>query len=235
MKFYILVLCVCFVMSGCSGLTNGKAADKTTLTDAEEFADRKDQNQAVEQQFISVERPGQSPLQIPVNDISDLQSYINQSSDPEIEIQRITTNNLFQKDNNEYILVGYGCGIKLCSWLLVEHDNGKFRSIEVSDASFYQQFELWNSYLALKFGQNELNVVVRNQIVIINLQNMKLVPLPADLAYLTTFEYPIPDLKWINGALRVSIADISDTSFESLEKWFKLPTPPVRKVEWNIK
>ena len=170
-----------------------------------------------------------------MNEIPELQVYIDQSSDPEVELEKIFTKYLFQNDSKDYIPVSYGCGVKLCTNLFLEHDNGKFRSLTVSETSFYQQHQQSDSYVVIRFGQNESNEVVRNQLAVINLSNWKQITPPSELAFLSQFEYPIIDMKLAGGSLVLSVADVLDTSYETLADWFNQNERSVREIEWILK
>ncbi|MHC0035305.1 hypothetical protein [Pseudoneobacillus sp. C159] len=185
--------------------------------------------------ILTIEKPNQVPIQIDIKKyIPVLVSYLEQFDEPEREMNRIQSNYLFSNQERDFFLLSYNCGIKICNQLFLEHYQGDIKSIEVSEASFLQDFKRSNTYLAFLFGRNEGTEVIRNQVVIFNLQDFQKTNLPEDLGILESFEFPILSIEWKDGVFISTVAVVEDTSYDCIIEWNKNNKVPIQKLKWNI-
>lgn len=165
------------------------------------------------------------------NDVPELKEYLENSSDPEIEIDRIKVTYLTKFNSNEYYIISYGGGVKLSSNLLLKKDeDGLFTSKLLSEASMYQNF--MNSpnkkYIVFLFGRNEGPEVIRNELVVVN--TITLVRIEID-EIIKPFTLPILKYIWVNNeTLEIIVPDIKNTDFNTLNQWFKYEQKPTRKI-----
>ncbi|WP_053368117.1 hypothetical protein [Bacillus sp. FJAT-27245] len=183
---------------------------------------------------LHIEMPNREPLYVSLETLPILNTYLEQFEDKKNEISRIRSSYLYTTDQKDYFLVNYSCGTKLCNQLLLEHKQGEIQSLHISEASFLQNSKLNNDYIAFLFGRNEGSDVLRNQVVIIDLKNFRKVSPPEDMKVLESFEYPIPTIEWGDGTLLSTIADIDDTSYEGIKKWYKNNQEPIKQFKWKI-
>lgn len=182
--------------------------------------------------FLQINIPDQTPLKISVDQVPILNSYLEQFEDNKNELNRVSSTFLFTNNQKDYILLNYSCGMKLCNQLLLEHKDGEFRSLQVSESSFLQESKQNNEYIAFLFGRNEGTEVLRNQVVIINLKKFQKISPPENLNIFGSFEYPIPMIEWNDNTLIARIADIDDISYKSLNEWNKKKT--FQHLEWKV-
>lgn len=148
------------------------------------------------------EQPDKETFHIDIGRLPILMSYLDQTEDSELEISRFRSNYMFTHNHKDYFLVSYNCGTKPCNQLLVELDQDEIKSFEVSESSFLQGVKLNEGHSVFLFGRNEGTEVVRNHVVIFNLDEFRKVLPPEQLRVLESFEYPIlsgwiTNLEWI--------------------------------------
>lgn len=184
---------------------------------------------------LELKRPNQEPFHIVIEDkLPILMSYLKQFEKPEKEINRIRSSYLLTNNKKDYFLVSYSCGSKQCDQLLLEYNQEEIQSFHVSEASFYQDSIYDNNYLTFLFGRNEGSEVLRNQVVTFNLEEFQKIQPPEDLTALETFEYPIPSIEWSDGTLIVTIADLENTTYENIKKWYENKKLPIQLLKWNF-
>ncbi|WP_432666737.1 hypothetical protein R9X47_10290 [Wukongibacter baidiensis] len=169
------------------------------------------------------------------NAIYELKEYLENSSDPEIEIGRIKLTDLIKLNNNEYYIISYGGGIKLSNNLLLKkNEDGSFSSKLLSEASMYQNF--MNSpnkkYIAFLFGRHEGPEVIRNDLVVVESITLETVEIDK---VIESFTLPILKYIWLdNETLEIIVPDIKNTDFNTLDQWFKSKQKRTRKIVGKI-
>ncbi|WP_313798276.1 hypothetical protein [Cytobacillus sp.] len=185
--------------------------------------------------ILDFEQPSKESIFIDIdNQVPILKSYLAQFDEPEIEMSRMQSTYLISYKQRDYFLLSYSCGTKICHQLLLEHYQGKIKSFEVSEASFLQDSKHSNNYLAFLFGRNEGKEVIRNQVVIVDLQNFRKMTLPEHFGILESFEYPIPSIEWKDRHLKATIAVLEDPSYDSIKEWNKNNKESTQELLWKI-
>ncbi|MBY0121654.1 hypothetical protein [Bacillus sp. S/N-304-OC-R1] len=184
--------------------------------------------------FLPIDILDHEQLNVSIDKVPILKSYIEQFEDKENEINRISSRFLYRNNQKNYILVNYSCGTKLCNQLFLEEKEGNIQSIQVSESSFLQDSKINNDYLAFLFGRNEGSEVVRNQVFIIRLKDFQKISPPDDLILLESFEYPIPMIEWKDEVLIATIANIDETSYEGIKQWYMNKQHSIQQIEWKI-
>ncbi|MCG7344645.1 hypothetical protein MHZ92_10890 [Sporosarcina sp. ACRSL] len=88
---------------------------------------------------LVLERSGMEDIQIDIEKLPVLLSYLSQNDNPELEMNRLRSTFILTHQQKDYFLVSFNCGVKLCDQLLVEHSSkDEVRSIEVSESSIFQ-------------------------------------------------------------------------------------------------
>ncbi|ATF10560.1 hypothetical protein A616_00295 [Brevibacillus brevis X23] len=185
------------------------------------------QNQNREELIITSES---ETITIPIERIPTIRTYLEEyttsSSERKTEIERMRVNPL-PNPNATYAVISYSCGIKLCDNVLVNYKNDQVTSIPLPQSSFFQEalFTVDNKYLAIKFGKNEGSTVSRSSLVIIDTVEIKNAEFQNNSEIINkitngNFTVPIRNLHWENDTtLKVTIPDIKDYSFKTIEKW----------------
>lgn len=181
--------------------------------------------------LLQMKIPNQNPLSISVDKIPIINSYLEPFKDKKSELNRMRINYLFTNNQKEYILLNYSCGTKLCNQLLLEHKDGEWQSLQISESSFLQFSKQNGEIAAFLFGRNEGSEVLRNQVVIVNLKKFEEIPPPENLKILSSFEYPISMIEWNDDTLIAKVANIDDTSFTNVKEWNK---KTFKQLEWKV-
>ncbi|WP_188205543.1 hypothetical protein [Alkalibacillus aidingensis] len=225
------------ILFGCSPSNENETEENhTQSSENEDNSSGNNEDQTEDDKIIlDIELPNQKTIHINIEkDIPILQSYLEQFDEPKSEVNRMRSNYLLSNKQRDYFLISYNCGTNLCDQLLLEHNQGDFNTFKVSEASFMQVSKQNNDYLAFLFGRNEGDEVLRNEVVIFNLEDFQKISPPENLAMLESFEYPISSIEWKDGRLITTIAEIDDTSFEALMEWYKNHENPTQKLQWEI-
>lgn len=212
-----LLIIVSMTLIGCGTSSKNKTEEKNiqSFETEQDSSDSKEENHITakkgsneanntesnlrKKMILNIEKPNQEPIHIDIKKhIPVLISYLEQFDEPEIEMNKIQSNYLFSHKERDYFLLSYSCGIKVCNQLLLEQYQGNIKTLEVSEASFLQDFKHSKDYLAFLFGRNEGTEAIRNQVVIFNLQDFQKNNLPEYLGILESFEYPILSIEWNN-------------------------------------
>ena len=208
-----LSLSLMFLLMGCESSvqsninqTNNSIADDLKMSEGKELT-------------LVFEESDSEAIQIEIEKLPVLMSYLTQNDKPELEMDRFQSTYIHTHQQKDYFLISYNCGVKLCDQLLVEHSQDGINSIEVSNSSFLQDAKQQEDYLALLFGRNEGTEVVRNQIAVFNLKEFEKVLPPNQLEVLESFDYPISRIEWEGKDLRVNIANIKELTYENIKKW----------------
>ncbi|WP_289136812.1 hypothetical protein [uncultured Brevibacillus sp.] len=179
---------------------------------------------------------------IPVDAIPALREYLAQynAQQRQEEINRIVIQDFPSKSAGSFADIGYSCGTKLCSHVLVQlKDGNEIKTLPLREGSIFQEayFSPDESKLAILFGRNEGTEFVRNVVVFVdttNLVEMKIVD-PSDsvrqLVSDDSFIWPIRDLQWLdNNTLALTVPDLTDSSYEALVNWNR-ENGPAKKLQ----
>lgn len=179
---------------------------------------------------------------IPVDSIPALREYLAQYNPQERqeEINRIVIQDFPSKSAGAFADIGYSCGTKLCSHVLVQiKDGNEIKALPLREGSIFQEayFSPDESKLAILFGRNEGTEFVRNIVVFVDatkLEEIKIVD-PSDpvrqLISDDSFIWPIRDLKWLdNETLTLTVPDLTDSSYEAIVNWNR-ENGPAKKLQ----
>ena len=163
---------------------------------------------------------------IPFSSISIYENYLQEQSDPLIEIERTSFEllPLNSTDGSKYGVLTYNCGVKLCSSLLVKLSK-TFTSVGLGYGMLLDMKQSPNlEHAVFRYGENEGNVVLRNNLIPVNLEKMALLhPVNKEFSeeFVENATWPITEYKWISDQnLSIRVADIQDTDYDSLLTWY---------------
>ncbi|WP_318614544.1 hypothetical protein [Sporosarcina sp. YIM B06819] len=176
---------------------------------------------------------------IPFSSISIYENYLQEQSDPMVEIERSSFELLpiNSSDDSKYGLLTYNCGVKLCSSLLVKLSK-TFTSIELGYGMLMDMKQSSNlEHAVFRYGENEGDVVLRNNLIPVNLKEMVLLhPVNKELSeeFIESATWPITEYKWISDQnLSIRVADVQDTDYDSLLTWFN-GSKKTKKIEIEL-
>ncbi|MFJ7935922.1 hypothetical protein [Sporosarcina sp. NPDC096371] len=162
---------------------------------------------------------------IPFSSIPIYEDYLQEQSDRKVEIERTSFELLpfNSSDGGKYGVLTYNCGVKLCSSLLVKLSN-TFTSIELGYGMLMDMKQSPTLKSAVfRYGVNEGNVVLRNNMIPVNLEKMVLLnPVSKELSneYIEYATWPITEYKWISEQkISMRVADVQDSEYDSLLTW----------------
>lgn len=163
---------------------------------------------------------------IPFSSIPIYRDYLQEQSDSVDEIERSSFELLPLNSSNgsKYGVLMYNCGNKLCSSLLVKLSE-TITSIELGNSMLMDMKQSPNLGLAaFRYGENEGNLVIRNRLILINLENMELLH-PVSKVFSKEFvesaTWPITEYEWNSDQnLSIRVADIQNADYNSLLTWF---------------
>ncbi|MBS4175386.1 hypothetical protein [Bacillus sp. FJAT-49736] len=167
---------------------------------------------------------------VPIKSVPIYEKYLADQSDKKLEIYRSSASylNLKSSDVSFYNILEYNCGNKLCSSLLIKISKDKkiISSIELGNGILIDRKQSPNlENVVFRYGVNEGNLVIRNNIIPINLKDMKLLqPKRKVLSreFIKKATWPITEYKWVNNnTVSMQSADIQKTDYDSLLNWYK--------------
>lgn len=167
---------------------------------------------------------------VPISSVPIYEKYLNDQPDKKLEIDRSSASylNLKTSDGSFYNILKFNCGNKLCSSLLIKISKDKkiISNIELGYGILIDMKQSPNQEnVVFRFGVNEGNVVMRNNIIPINLKTMRLLqPKGEKLSkeFIEKATWPITEYKWIsNNNVLIQSADIRNTDYDSLLNWYK--------------
>ena len=128
----------------------------------------------------------------------------------------------------------YGCGNKICDLELVQVDNqNNVRTLYLT-SGICAGSEVLEEKALLRIAKNEGANIARHQMFLIDLHKMDTLQPQHENDqehYFNAPLYPITEFKWLSkNAIELVVADITDTSYESLEKWYEETKPAVKKL-----
>lgn len=168
-------------------------------------------------------------ITLPIHSIPIYEQYLYGQSDRNLEIQRTSYDflNFHHSDESIFILLKYGCGTKLCSTLLIKMTNEQVTSMALSEGSIFIEVKQSPSgkSAAFLYGQNEGNLVIRNNLIPVDLEKMIIRTAEnIELAniYMDNAIWPITGFTWVkDDALKVKRPDISNSDYDSLFTWYE--------------
>ncbi len=176
---------------------------------------------------------------IPFSSIPIYRDYLQEQSDPVVEIERSSFELLpiNSPDSSKYGVLTYNCGVKLCSSLLVKLSQ-TFTSIELGYGMLLDMKQSSNlEHAVFRYGVNEGNVVLRNTLVPVNLEKMVLLhPVNKELSQelVETATWPITEYEWSSDQhLSIRVADVKNTDYDSLLTWFN-GSKKTKKIELEL-
>ncbi|MGG4495649.1 hypothetical protein [Brevibacillus reuszeri] len=181
---------------------------------------------------------------VPIDKIPSLNDYLSQytSVERKQEIERIIVTPFNSEKNGVFADVGYSCGTKTCNHVLIQVENDDIRTFILDQVSIFQRaiFSDDEKYLAILFGRNEGNELVRNILYIVDIEKLERIQINNSNEVINqrisvdSYIWPITEFKWLdNRTVELSVADINDSSYESVAKWFK-ENGPVKKIKLEI-
>ncbi len=176
---------------------------------------------------------------VPISSIPDFEKYLAEASDINIELERIQVEYLdWNFKINQYYMLKYGCGNKICQLVLVQiSELDEVKTLHLGEGIF-TGFEGIENTVMLRIGINEGNELIRHQIVILDLNTMQIQHpnnKKDDELYFNVPIYPITQFKWMTrDTIELVVADVPDTTYESIEKWYKSNNPPVKSIKITI-
>lgn len=172
---------------------------------------------------------------VPLSSIPPLEQYFKTEMDIKTELERMQVEPIDWKESKDQVFVlKYGCGNKICNLVLIKLNERKEVKITELTTGIFMDYEVFSNKSMFRIAVNEGSEVVKHQITAVDLKTMKpLHPLKeSDQAlYFSTPHYPITDFKWLSeDQVELTVANISDTTYESIDKWYKRTKPPVISV-----
>lgn len=189
---------------------------------------------------ITFENDSGQSVKVPFSTIPELNNYLADVADIHAELQRIQVEYLdWNQLNNDYFVLNYGCGNKLCDLVLVQIQNLQVVKTFYLGNGMFMDSKTFEQKAMIRIAVNEGNTVIRHQIMLVNINTLEKVDV-ADkngvAAYFNEPLYPITDYKMVTAnTIVLEVADIPDTTYESIEKWSQAANPPVKSVEITVK
>ncbi len=245
MKKKIIIFCCCFlaffaviffeknkIFNGFIIKNFGQSAEKSNQTKGKKIYNT-----------INLIDPEGNNIPIFISSLPLFEEYLMEQDDQKIEIERtsVTFLDIKSKDGSFYNLFKYDCGNKLCSSLLVKLSKEKkvISSLKSGYGMFIdvkQSLNLEN--VVFRFAINEGNLVIRNNLVPFNIKNMELLQVESKQIYQEYIEnanIPITDFKWVNNdVILIKVADIQDSTYDSLLNWYKAPIRKTKEIKIEL-
>lgn len=231
-------LSIGFVLILSALINNNKSVPSSNEDDTERI-ETSTSNQDVVPTEITLNSGTGKTFNVPISSIPDLEKYLDDATDVKIELERILVEYLdWNISDNDYFILKYGCGNKICDLVLLRIDKqNEVETIYLTKGSFAGS-EVFEGKAMLRIAVTEGAGIARHQMLIIDLDLMdKLHPLNKndDEYYFNSPLYPITEFKWISAnTIELVVADIANTSYESLEKWYKATNHHVKSVQITI-
>ena len=189
--------------------------------------------------LVKFENEDGESIHVPIASLPDLETHLDGETDIGTEIERIQVEYLdWHSTKNQYYILKYGCGNKICQLVLVQiSELNEVNTLYLGDG-IYTGFEEIENTIMLRIGINEGNEVIRHRIVIVDLNTMQIQhPLNKndDEVFFNSPLYPITQFKWLTeNTIELVVADVPDTTYKSIEKWYKSSSPPVKSMKIRI-
>lgn len=228
-----LFVAVVFILSELRKDTKSVKLSNQKDTEEIKMSSANDEVASIEE--ITLDSSTGKTFNVPIVALPDLKMYLDDAMDLEAELERIQVEHLdWNSSDNNYFILKYGCGNKLCDLVFVQIDKqNNVRTVYLTNGSFAGS-EVLEGKAMLRIAVNEGASVARHQMFLIDLQKMdKLFPLNENDKehYFNVPLYPITEFKWLSEkTIELVVADITDTSYEWLEKWYEATNPAVKKL-----
>jgi len=173
---------------------------------------------------------------ISISKIEALNEYLEKENFNPVEIERLRIDSIFSEGENITAHIGYGCGNKSCHNVLVQVSDKEVSSIVISDGIYMKSIMSENkSRFLIQYGSNEGGTVIRSAIIGVNLHPFKKLSMVSNEhleMYGSEPIVPIVEAVWLdNQTVTILVANISDTKYENLEKWFQASQPDTKQIE----
>lgn len=226
MKILYMVMISLILLSGCSTnnsntVEESQTKKESTVPTVKEVTETTSTKNNLK--YLTVERPQGDTRQVPISSVMkslpQLQTYIEESGDSEIELKRIHTRYLFQDNKTDYFLLDYACGNKLCEQAIIEYENDKVRSLYLSELSTLGKWDSNSSYIAVSLLVTQ-NPITRHQLYIIDRKEWRLLTLPESLAEVKENKWPIVSIEWkSHDEIQVTIPNLPNADYETIKEW----------------
>ena len=178
-------------------------------------------------------------FELSTNSIPEYEAYLDIQDDAKTEIERTQYEIINTSNDEQVILLMYGCGNKQCSTLLIKVKDSEVSSVTLANGIF-QDYKIspGQDGLLVRYGYNEGGVVVRHILVAIDLQKMKVMPFDStELAeeYMYTPTWPIIDYRWIDDEkFLMEKSDLTSSDFETVKNWYATAELQTKIVEISL-
>jgi hypothetical protein len=206
-----------FVVSGCGQPAASQSPDPSSY-----------QTQISKSETLTLTLDSKT-ITIPISNVDSVKKYLDQAEPHEraSERNRIQTTSFTSASGTIYGDIKYGCGIKLCNHTLVQIKNNAIKTIPLFSGSILtaHAFSPDEKYLAVLLGRNEGTEVIRQSLMIIELDSFTLAELENrnDVVTMLTsadFTTPILSMSWESETtLKAVIPDTTDYAFDTLKNW----------------
>ncbi|TCZ78773.1 hypothetical protein E0485_06765 [Paenibacillus albiflavus] len=173
-------------------------------------------------------------LVIPVSKIEVLDSYLKVEKYDQTEFERLRIDPIHDDGEKKTYHIGYGCGMKNCCHVLVQIHQEEVYSLELPESMYMGSILNKDQSRALiKFGFNEGNLVNHSAIRGLDLQSFRFLTMKSseDEALYGEMNLPFPEVQWINNqTIKLTIADVPNSEYETLKKWGELVSPPTKEI-----
>ncbi|WP_312110567.1 hypothetical protein [Brevibacillus reuszeri] len=173
-------------------------------------------------------------VSIAVDDIPALHEYLKDYDQEkwQVELGRIFTQTIPSETAGMLADIGYSCGTKLCSHVLVQLKDDQTKTLPLLEGSIFQAayFSPDESKLAILLGRNEGTDIIRNHVVFVDVSKLEEINIPEpkqselvkQLVSPDSFHWPIRNLKWLdNQSVSLTVPELEDSSYEALSNWNK--------------
>jgi hypothetical protein len=151
---------------------------------------------------------------IKLGSIPMLAYYIASTEDTEATISKFKGTTISSTESSKLLLMSYACqrDERNCSYLLIKKHSEGETIIPITDIAHYQEsaFTENGNHLLLQFNRKGIADVLTSHIVVVNLEEMEIVPLKNDDLEVDVLNYhfPIFTVDWIdNNELEIEIPD----------------------------
>lgn len=222
-----LVFALCLIIAlvaGCSNQVLKQSDLNKEVVNNEDYASK----------IITLEDNGIS-IDLPIDQISEIRSYLDDASDQEVEIGRMHGNIIKTDETQSLSIIKYSCGTKMCDTVLVRKQGEDITSLKLPFGIFTKVVFSPNGDRALLvYGVNEGNTLLRNFLAVVDLNNMRLIqPQSEELAHEFYQEpiWPIVESQWTdNNTILITIPDTLSSDWDTLVEWFNNETKQTKEI-----
>lgn len=219
-----LIMCIVISLVAC------QADDHNDLINYEEQTEpsNREEQTPLQKAEIHVMIPKDTGFSVPVSKIPMLYDYLSQSTDLEIEVDRVRTWWIGNFKDEDYFVIGYGCGAKMCNLLLIRHTDKKVDTLELPFAIYQaEQFSPAGNRIAVKLGTND-GQINRSALVFVDLEQWELMP----QSQLSEPIWSIADDGWVdNDTFTYVIPDVPSSEYTVIEEWYAMEVKQYKEVK----